>query len=421
MKNFIILGCVNLQLFAGNLNTNLSTDNTSGNDLSPGMRTFYSDHLIEVASAKLVHDQFGQKHPIPKNGGKRIEFRKYQPLPKLLTPLQEGVTPDGQKMDMANVVAEVKQYGGYIALSDWLELTHIDNTMVQATKLIGSQAGRTLDTITREIINAGTSVQYSDSLNLNGRHLLSGGNENDEDNHYLSVKAIQLATRYLKTQNANPIDDSFVAIIHPDIAFDIMNDKRWIDVKQYSDPEGIYEGEIGKIAGVRFVETTEAKIFTAKDLSAANRELTVSGFDASKNTVTVNEALTAEDAAALAGREILIGVAKYTVVSATGSVITLKETISNIEEGTVIYPGEAGAKGRAVYSTLILGADAYGTTEITGGGLEFITHQKGSAGSADALNQRATVGWKASKTAEILVEQYMVRVETTSTFDEKAN
>lgn len=419
MKNLIILGCVNLQLFAGNLNTNLSTDNTPGNDLSPGMRTFYSDHLIEVASAKLVHDQFGQKHPIPKNGGKRIEFRKYQPLPKLLTPLQEGVTPDGQKMDMATVTAEVKQYGGYIALSDWLELTHIDNTMVQATKLIGSQAGRTLDTITREIINAGTSVQYGDSLNLNGRHLLSGGNETDEDNHYLSVKAIQLATRYLKTQNANPIDDSFVAIIHPDIAFDIMNDKRWIDVKQYSDPEGIYEGEIGKIAGVRFVETTEAKIFAAKNLSAANRELTVK--TVADNTVTVNEALTVEDAAALAGREILIGVAKYTVLSAAGSVITLTEAAPEAEAGTVIYPGEAGAKGRAVYSTLILGADAYGTTEITGGGLEFITHQKGSAGSADALNQRATVGWKASKTAEILVEQYMVRVETTSTFDEKAN
>lgn len=419
MKNLIILGCVNLQLFAGNINTNLSTDNTSGNDLSPGMRTFYSDHLIEVASAKLVHDQFGQKHPIPKNGGDNIEFRKYQPLPKLLTPLQEGVTPDGQKMDMAKVTAKVKQYGGYIALSDWLELTHIDNTMVQATKLIGSQAGRTLDTITREIINAGTSVQYSDSLNLNGRHLLSGGNENDEDNHYLSVKAIQLATRYLKNQNANPIDDSFVAIIHPDIAFDIMNDKRWIDVKQYSDPEGIYEGEIGKIAGVRFVETTEAKIFAAKNLSAANRNLTVKTI--ADNTVTVNEALTAEDAAALAGREILIGVAKYTVLSAAGSVITLTEAAPEAEAGTVIYPGEAGAKGRAVYSTLILGADAYGTTEITGGGLEFITHQKGSAGSADALNQRATVGWKASKTAEILVEQYMVRVETTSTFDEKAN
>lgn len=406
---------MNLQLFA--LNPNKTTDNTAGNDLSPGMKTFYSDYIVELASAKLYHDQFGQKQNIPKNGGDIIEFRKYNPLPKLTTPLMEGVTPDGQKMDMAKVSAKVKQYGGYVALTDWLELTHVDDVIVQTTKLIGSQAGRTLDTITREIINAGTSVQYGDKLEINARHLLSGGNDNEEDNCYLTTRAVELAVRYLKNQNAEPIDDSYVAIIHPDIAFDIRTkDKSWIDVKTYSDPNDIYTGEIGKIAGVRFVESPEAKVFTAKDLSEKSRNLTVSSV--SGKTVTVKETLTENDRASLAGRSILIGVAKYEVESVSGNVLTLTETApSSAESGTVIYPGEAGAKGRAVYSTLVIGANAYGTTEIENGGLEFITHQKGSAGSADALNQRSTVGWKASKTAEILVEQYMVRIETASTFD----
>jgi len=39
----------------------------------------------------------------------------------------------------------------------------------------------------------------------------------------------------------------------------------------------------------------------------------------------------------------------------------------------------------------------------------------GSGGSSDPLNQRGTVGWKAFKTAKILVQQYMVRVESTAT------
>ena len=69
-----------------------------------------------------------------------------------------------------------------------------------------------------------------------------------------------------------------------------------------------------------------------------------------------------------------------------------------------------------IYSTLVIGENAYGVTEIEGGGLEHIVKQLGSAGTADALNQRATVGWKATKTAEILVDEYMVRVETGSTF-----
>ena len=92
------------------------------------------------------------------------------------------------------------------------------------------------------------------------------------------------------------------------------------------------------------------------------------------------------------------------------------------EPYTVIYPGEGGQEGVAVYSTLILGANAYGVTELENGGLEHIVKQLGSAGTADPLNQRASAGWKATKTAERLVENYMIRVESCSTFaDEYAN
>lgn len=66
---------INLQLFA---DMNVQTTLSAG--LSDEMKTFYSDYLIDNAEAKLVHDQFAQKHPIPKNGGKTIEFRKYSPL-----------------------------------------------------------------------------------------------------------------------------------------------------------------------------------------------------------------------------------------------------------------------------------------------------------------------------------------------------
>ena len=319
-----------LNLFAGN--TNVTTDT----GLSKEMKTFYSDYLIDMAEPNLVHDQFGQKHPIPKNGGKIIEFRKYDSLPKALTPLTEGVTPNGQKLSMSVITSNVQQYGGYIELSDILLLTAIDNNLVQATKLLGSQAGRTLDTITREVLNGGSNVQYAEGQ-VTARNALVGGQASG--NHYLTVDAVRRAVRFLKVMNAPKINGNYVGIIHPDVSYDLMSDPKWVNVKTYSDPDGIYEGEIGKIEGVRFVETSEAKVF----------------------------------------------------------------------EG-------AGASGVDVYSTLILGADAYGVTEITGGGLEHIVKQLGSAGTADPLNQRATAGWKATKTAERLVEQYMIRIETASTF-----
>jgi N4-gp56 family major capsid protein len=322
---------INLQLFAENANTNTTTSSV----LTEEMKTYYSDYLIDNAMPKLVHDQFGQKHPIPKNGGKTIQFRKYSPLPKLTTPLQEGVTPDGQSLNMSVIEATVAQYGGYVTLSDMLLLTAIDNNLVQATKLLGSQAGATLDTITREVLNGGTNVIFAGGKSARG---------DLDSSSLITVDDIKKAVRLLKTQNAEQINGSWVGIIHPDIAYDLTNDPAWKDVKTYSDPSDIYEGEIGKIFGVRFVETTEAKV----------------------------------------------------------------------------WAGE-GSGSRAVYSTLILGDNAYGTTEISGGGLEHIVKQLGSAGTADALNQRATAGWKATKVAERLVENYMVRIESASTFNPETN
>ena len=156
IRKFILLPVV-LNLFDAVINK--TTSATTGNDLSGEMKTFYSDYLIDMAEPLLVHDQFGQKHPIPKNGGKTIEFRKYDPLPKATTALTEGVTPEGQKLNMGVITATVAQYGGFIELSDMLLLSAIDNNLVQATKLLGSQAGRTLDTITREVLNGGQPRQ----------------------------------------------------------------------------------------------------------------------------------------------------------------------------------------------------------------------------------------------------------------------
>lgn len=420
--NDLYLMPVVLNLFDAYTNTTLDPG------LSDEMKVYYSMRLINLAEPELIHDQFGQKHPIPKNSGKTIEFRKYDSLPKALVPLTEGVTPAGQKMSMGVIRATIKQYGGYIELSDILELTAIDNNLVQATRLLASQAGRTADTITREVLAGGTNVVYAGGAK--DRSELVGGDSTAENNKYLTVDDIRKAVRALKVMNAQKINGYFAGIIHPDTAYDLMNDKKWVDVKTYSDPDGIYEGEIGKIEGVRFVETTEAKIFHAAPLKiedggeASARNLTVK--IAASKVITITEKLSANQAKALTGRDILVGgelleVASAAAGAAGAATITVKTAPATTPAAsTVIYPGEGGANGRDVYSTLILGADAYGVTELEGGGLQHIVKQLGSSGTADPLNQRATAGWKLTKVAERLVEQYMVRIESASTFESGA-
>ena len=424
---------INLALFSGNgdipINntyTNRTTDTvaTTGNSLSAAMKTYYSDYLIDLAEPLLVHDQFGQKHPIPKGRGKTIEFRKYDPLPKMLTPLTEGVTPDGQKLSLKKLTATVAQYGGYVELSDILMLTAIDNQLVQATKLLGSQAGRTLDTITREVLAGGTNVQYAEGQ-VSARSSLVGGSATASANHYLTVKAIQMAVRTLKRMNAPKINGNYVAIVHPDVTFDLMRDPEWQAPHQYVDTENIYSGEIGRIAGVRFVETTEAKVFEPTALTAANRRLTLkTALDSTgSTTIAVKEAITATDVSAFPsdGMSVMIGDKTATITSITAGAagsayMTASAPVKSVSANAVIAAADAGAGGRDVYATLVLGEDAYGVTELTGGGLQHIVKQLGSGGTTDPLDQRATAGWKATKVAERLVEPYMVRIETTSSY-----
>ena len=407
-----------LQLFA---QPNTQTTDASG--LSPEMKVYYSDYLIDNAAPKLVHDQFGQKHPIPKNGGKIIEFRKYSPLPKMLGVLQEGVTPDGQSLTVTTITSEVRQYGGYVTLSDILLLTAIDNNLVQATKLLGNQAGATSDTITREVLCGGTNVLYSGGVT--SRASLVGGSATAASNCYLTVEDVKKAVRALKAQNAEKIGDSFVGIIHPDVAFDLTNDPKWERVKDY-DPQDWYEGEIGRIAGVRFVETTEAKIFKASALVGTAAKLTAKAtVTEASDTVAVDEAITTQEAQRMGGKKVNLNGATYTILRAipggAGTAAVVLDGAVTTTDGDALNAEGGGSGGRAVYATLILGDNAYGVTELEGGGLEHIVKQLGSAGTADALNQRSSVGWKLTKTAERLVEQFMVRIESCSTFDSNAN
>ena len=386
-----------------------------GQGLSPQMRTYYSDYLIDNAEGMLVHDRFAQKHTIPKGNGKTVQFRKYDPLPKITEPIIEGMTPTGQTINMGIVNATVAQYGGYVEFTDLLLMTAIDNNLCTATKLLGSQAGRTLDTISREVLVGGTNVQYGEGK-VSSRVQVVGGKE--DGNCYLTVDAVRKAVRFLKNQNAEKIDGAYVAIIHPDCAYDLMSDPNWRYPHQYSDPSAIFEGEIGKIEGVRFIESTEAKIFHADDLAVGARTLKVSEASSSSSTVKFTCDGTVSHGS-LVGRYVLIDGKKYFVASNTNDSLILYEedTMDNIakitcSKDTIIYPGEAGAEGVDVYATLIFGENAYGTTSIADGGLEHIVKQLGSAGSSDPLNQRATVGWKATKVTVRLVEAFMIRIET---------
>ena len=121
------------------------------------------------------------------------------------------------------------------------------------------------------------------------------------------------------------------------------------------------------------------------------------------------------------GRYVVLGGTRCQVVSNTDAKLVLDKTVT-VGDKEVIYPGEGGKQGCAVYGCLFLGKGAYGVVDLSEG-TEVIVKPRGSSGTADPLDQRSSVGWKGVHAAAILYDEYMVRVECGSSYSEedKAN
>lgn len=324
---------LNLQLFA----TTMTTETGS---LSAEMKTFYEKRLLDQAEPLLVHNQFGDKYPIPAGSGKKIEFRKYSALPKALTALTEGVTPAGNSLTVTTVEGTVKQYGDWIQLSDMLQMTAIDNNVVQATKLLSSQAGRTLDTVTREVLAGGTNVIYAPKV-VDGAETEVLSRSTLTPECVLTPFVVMRAAATLEAMNTPKINGSYVLITHPYCRETLQESPGWVDVVKYKEGNNTFSGEIGKIGDVRVVTTSEAKV--------------------------------------------------------------INDSTCPVVESTTYY---------SVFTSLLLGDNAYGVTELENGGLQHIVKQLGYG--EDPLNQRSSCGWKATSVAVRLCEEYMVRIESLS-------
>lgn len=393
-----------IQLFA---ESNVQT--TGG--LTAEMKTYYGMELLENAKPQLVHNQFAATKPLPVGGGKTVEWRKFGSFDKALTPLTEGVTPDGSGISVSYITKELAQYGDYTTVSDLLDLTAIDDVVLEITDRHGANMGLTLDTVTRNEIQQGNQVIYAPDQSGNQP---TSRSELTAD-HKMTGELVAKAATALKKMNAPTFDGRYVCIIHPSVAFDLRQDEGWLAAHQYAAVRELFSGEIGELHGVRFVETTEAKIFRGEDLASDSRNLAVNGAVNNSAAVPFDGGTVAANA--LAGRYVIVGNTRARVVSNTASALTLDRSVT-AADNAVICPGEGGKDGCAVYGCLFLGKGAYGTVDLSEG-TEVIVKPRGSSGTADPLDQRSSVGWKGIHAAAILYDEYIVRVECGSSYSDQ--
>lgn len=322
---------------------------TTTTQVAPGDRTFYNKRLLSRAIPFLAHHMFGQQSAIPKHSGDQPKWRRYSALPQAIAPLVEGVTPNAQQLSVTDVTGQLVQYGAYVRISDYALDVNQDKTLTEAAELLGENGGESLDTIYRDTLIAGTSVFYAGAVT--GRAAVVTAATAADLNKV--IRALRSANaKYWRTNpipgkdavGTYPVAPAYMAITDPYVTYDLKDVTGFKQPFEYSDPKMALPGEVGSFQQIRFIESTNAKVYATSGGSAT---------------------------------------ALYGTVSTTSV---------------------------DVFITLVFGQDAYGITPLAGRTMEYIFKPVGSG--EDALNQRATAGWKATTDIKILNESFMYRYES---------
>lgn len=335
----------------------------------------YNRNLLDRAMPKLHHARFGQMKDMKQRNGDQMVFRRYEKLAQATTPLVEGQTPTGATLSKTDYVATLKQYGNFIPISDWVDMTHVDPILTEASGMLGENMGETMDSVYREILVAGTTYYVVTADNSEATPALGTTRANAAG--VLSKVAIDAVLRDLRSADAKPftpmvpgsqrigtypVGEAYWCLIHTDQEHDLFSDRSGLagtdagtntallftPVEKYAQVTGILPGEVGKYRNIRFVTSTNTKVFA--------------------------------DAA-----------------TGGASATTFKST---------------GGDDPDVYVSLFFGRDAYGIVKLARGSAGVFV--EGPGGPSDPLRQRRTVGWKSAGCAVILNDDWMARVECLS-------
>ena len=241
--------------------TNTDTNMTSGSALSAGMQTYYNRELLRTFEPNLVHLQFGDEHRMPPHSGLVMNMRKLIPLETNTKALSEGDPGESVMLAETEVTVQLQQYGEYARCTDKLDLTHLDMDIMRRTKLFGDAGARSIDAVVREELAKCANVIYAGGKA--SRAELTAADK-------LTSRELRKAVKTLKKNHAQTFGGYYVAIVGPDTMYDLQEDEAFVKVSQYQDKENIYTGEVGRLFGVRLVETTEAKIFEGAGADGAD-------------------------------------------------------------------------------------------------------------------------------------------------------
>ena len=237
-------------------------------DLSTLNKVFTDTALLDNARDKLIYAQLGKKLSLPANKGTSMELRRWKTLGRI-SKLQEAVIPTGKKLSQVAITITIAQYGDYVAISDMMSNHAIDDAKLGALEELGAAAGLTNDLLVRNVLLGGTQILYADATNKStGAYVSTPGTEaalqtalGSYNVNLTSDVLMKARTQIFKSAKSMKYSGNYyLAIVHPDVVEDLRRDPDWIEAHKYAAPEEIFTGEVGRLHGIRFLESNLAPV-----------------------------------------------------------------------------------------------------------------------------------------------------------------
>lgn len=215
------------------------------------IETYNVRKTLEFAKPKLVYSQFGAPDLTMRRKGKTASWLRFSKLAIPSAVLDEdGGTWTPETVTDTTVTATLQLWGNGVELYEFLEETSFLDLPDEYKKLIGQNAGETINEKVRDVLIAGTSVNYANAATA--RQNLISTDTIDLDDILNTVES-------LEASDAPMIGDEYVAIISPYIKTRLMKDTAFREATRYlAKDNSLFTGEVANIDGVRFVRTSTA-------------------------------------------------------------------------------------------------------------------------------------------------------------------
>jgi len=240
----------------------LDTAKSLTSTVSEAIKNRYYDELfLRIAEANLVHKQLGQlNRKIPQGSGgysgsvATVYWTKWTNLDLITAGQGEGYPTTAVSMTATNVTGATAQYDNAVSISDLLAYTSFGDVMKAAVERLAYNAGLSIDTVIRNTISkSGTHIGAVTRAAFTSTPATAT----------FGITAVRKSSRLLSRNDAQKVGGSWIAVIHPDAVYDLQGDTTtggWIDANKYTSPNAnkLMTGEIGKLMGTRFLETSNA-------------------------------------------------------------------------------------------------------------------------------------------------------------------